>query len=91
MCRICGNRKIRKERTCVKRGKEYTRNGLEEMVGQAKKQNKMEEVMLVALGRLAFVCVEVCLCVVLFCCCFFPSLPALKADHTAVVNLFLSL
>lgn len=88
MCRICGNRKIRKERTYVKRGKEYTGNELEEMVGQAKKQNKMEEVMLVALGQLAFVCVEVCLCVVVvvlflplpscpesrsYCCCQFVS------------------
>lgn len=89
MCRICGNRKTRKERTCVKREEERAENGLEEMVGQAKRQSKMEEIMLVALGGLAFLCCEVFFCVVVFCC-FFPSPPAPKADHTAVVSLFLN-
>ena len=65
----------------MKRGKECTGNGLEEMVGKADKQSKMEEVMLVALGRWVVSCV-----VGFFCCGFF-----LKADHTAVANFFLSL
>lgn len=77
---ICGNGKIKEERTCVKRGRECTGNGLEEMVGKVEKQSKMEEVMLVALAGWVVFCV-----LWVFCLGFF------KADHTAVANFFLSL
>lgn len=59
-------------------------NGLEEVVGIAEKQSKMEEVMLVALwGWIVFCVLWGFLLVLVF---FF-----LKADHTAVANNFLSL
>lgn len=88
-CRICSKGEIRKERTCVKRGKECT--GLEEMDGKAEKQSKMEEVMLVALGGVASLLCVVAGFVVVFVWVFFFFFPFLKADHSAVANFFLSL
>lgn len=87
-CRIYSKGEIRKERTCVKRGKECT--GLEEMDGKAEKQSKMEEVMLVALGGgwILFCALWQVLLLFLSGWFFFPFL---KADHSAVANFFLSL